>query len=114
MMASSGQATHLCMNNRLIRKIEYFCAGKLGASMRNLLNIKIILAIWVVCVTSALFPQRRVVRDTLFANGKPVGYMITNWYCIEGDECPSFTVFDENGKKIVSEDLLGKTVVISF
>lgn len=83
--------------------------------MLNVLNMKkIISAALLIFITIALSAQRKVVRDTLFVNGKPIGCTITNWYCIEGDKCPSFTVFDENGKKIVSKDLLGKTVVISF
>jgi peroxiredoxin len=75
---------------------------------------KIITVTLLALITIALSAQRRVDRDTLFFDGKAVGYTITNWYCIEGDKCPDFTVFDENGKKIVSKDLLGKTVVISF
>ena len=46
-----------------------------------------------------LFPmhaQRRVQRDTVRIGGLPMGVTVTNWYCIEGDKCPSFTVFDED------------------
>ncbi len=67
-----------------------------------------------VFLSANLFAQRQVERDTLFLNGSPVGVTITNWYCIEGDRCPSFVVHDENGRVIRSDDLRGKTVVISF
>lgn len=43
-----------------------------------------------------------------------MGYSVTNWYCIEGDKCPTFTVYNENGQKVTEKDLQGKTAVISF
>ena len=64
-----------------------------------------------------LFPmhaQRRVQRDTVRIGGLPMGVTVTNWYCIEGDKCPSFTVFDEDGNKLESSELSGKTFVVSF
>lgn len=64
-----------------------------------------------------LFPmhaQRRVQRDTVRIGGLPMGVTVTNWYCIEGDKCPTFTVFDEDGNKLESSELSGKTFVVSF
>ena len=58
--------------------------------------------------TIVLFPmhaQRRVQRDTVRIGGLPMGVTVTNWYCIEGDKCPSFTVFDEDGNKLESSEL---------
>ncbi len=75
---------------------------------------KILLPFFAILITTSLFAQRQVQRDTIFMNGTPLGVPVTNWYCIEGDECPQFIVNDENGKEINSEDLRGKTVVVSF
>lgn len=65
----------------------------------------------------ALFPlyaQRRVQRDTFRIGGRPMAVTVTNWYCIEGDKCPSFTVWDEGGGQLESSELSGKTFVVSF
>lgn len=75
---------------------------------------KILLLFVLMMVGTSLFAQRRVQKDTLRIGGKAVGFMVTNWYCIEGDKCPDFTVYDENGQTIHSRDLRGKTTVISF
>ena len=72
--------------------------------------------LWAVLMTvgTSLFAQRRVQTDTLKIRGRAVGYTVTKWYCIEGDKCPDFTVYDENGQTIRNRDLRGKTTVISF
>ena len=77
--------------------------------MRNILLLFVLMM-----AGTSLFAQRRVQTDTLKIRGKVVGYTVTNWYCIEGDKCPDFTVYDENGRTIRSRDLRGKTTVISF
>ena len=77
--------------------------------------MRIILLLFVLMMTgTSLFAQRRVQTDTLKIRGKVIGYTVTNWYCIEGDKCPDFTVYDENGRTIRSRDLRGRTTVISF
>ncbi len=75
---------------------------------------RIVLLALLISLSSNLLAQRLVERDTIYLNGSPAAVSITNWYCIEGDRCPSFVVNDENGKIIKSDDLRGKTVVISF
>lgn len=75
---------------------------------------RILLLLLFINVSFALLGQKRIERDTIKINGRAVGVTITNWYRIEGDKCPSFTVRDEDGNKIKSKDLLGKTLVISF
>ncbi len=75
---------------------------------------KLLLFVLSAALAAPLFAQRRVQRDTVRIGGKPVGVTVTNWYCIEGDELPAFTVRDQNGKTIRSADLRGKTVVVSF
>ena len=75
---------------------------------------KLLLLTVLMVVGTSLFAQRRVQTDTLRIRGRVVGYTITKWYCIEGDKCPNFTVYSEDGKAIHSSDLRGKTVVISF
>lgn len=75
---------------------------------------KLLLFVLSAALAAPLFAQRRVQRDTVRIGGKSVGVTVTNWYCIEGDELPAFTVRDQNGKTIRSADLRGKTVVVSF
>ena len=75
---------------------------------------KILLLSALLMAGTSLFAQHRVQTDTLKIRGRVVGYTVTNWYCIEGDKCPDFTVYDENGRTIHSRDLRGKTTVISF
>lgn len=75
---------------------------------------KILLGIALVLLSATASAQHRVERDTLRINGKAIGVTVTNWYCIEGDECPEFTVYKENGEPLRRCDLSGKTAVISF
>lgn len=62
----------------------------------------------------SLSAQRRVQVDTLIYKGQIMGYTTTNWYCIEGDKCPSFAVKNDKGHMITNKDIKGKVVVISF
>ena len=59
---------------------------------------KLLLLFVMMMVGTSLFAQRRVQTDTLEIRGRVVGYTVTKWYCIEGDKCPDFTVYSEDGQ----------------
>ena len=74
----------------------------------------ILLTCLLIALSISTSAQRRTDIDSLFINGQCIGYTTTNWYCIEGDECPQFRVKSTDGKTISNRTFKGKTTVISF
>lgn len=75
---------------------------------------KLILLLIGITTCAIVNAQSKIDIDTLRLNGKVMGITTTNWYAYEGDKMPSFEIISECGKTLKSEDLKGKTVVISF
>lgn len=56
---------------------------------------------------------KRVI-ESVYTDGKSLGYTQTNWFAYEGKPMPDFEIISASGKSLKSSDLKGKTIVISF